>query len=119
MAGLRAAGWRVAFVTNTSSLRRRAIADRLRGAGIDAELMEILTAGRAAGRYLREWHPRASVLLLNSGSIDEDLEGVHLTGHDPMWCSPEEQGKRSTTQSSIERSSSSLAGPPGSEAPQT
>jgi len=80
VARLRAAGWRVSFVTNTSSLTRRAIADRLRLAGIGVELGEILTAGRAAVRYLGERHPGASVLLLNSGSIDEDLEGVHLVG---------------------------------------
>lgn len=79
---LRLAGWSTAFVTNTSSVSRRVIAQRLRTAGIEAESDEILTAARAAAETLRATYPDARCLLLNSGSIDEDLEGVHLVDDD-------------------------------------
>jgi HAD superfamily hydrolase (TIGR01458 family) len=80
VAWVRESGWKVAFVTNTSSLSRSAIAGRLRDAGIELETGEIFTAARAAAGYLRTKYPEARCLLLNSGSVEEDLEGVVLDG---------------------------------------
>jgi len=75
---MRKAGWPTAFVTNTSSMSRRVIAARLLDAGIRAEVEEIFTAPRAAVIYMSEHHPGARCLLLNSGSLGEDLEGLDL-----------------------------------------
>ncbi len=78
VAKLRHQGWPIAFVTNTTSSPRRGIAERLAEAGIAARQEEIFTAPRAAAGFLRRRHPGARCLLLNSGSVEEDLGGVHL-----------------------------------------
>ena len=79
---LRSLGWPLAFVTNTTSLPRRAIAENLRTAGIEVADGEIFTAPRAAAAFLRQQYPEARCLLLNSGSVEEDLQGVNLADGD-------------------------------------
>ncbi|HXY43789.1 MAG TPA: hypothetical protein VEH29_06355, partial [Acidimicrobiales bacterium] len=79
---LRSLGWPLAFVTNTTSLPRRAIAENLRTAGIEVADGEIFTAPRAAAAFLRQQYPEARCLLLNSGSVEADLEGVNVVESD-------------------------------------
>lgn len=77
---VRSAGLGVAFVTNTTSLSRTRIAERLGDAGIAVREEEVVTAARAAAAYLAVHHPASSCLLLNAGSVGDDLEGVRVVG---------------------------------------
>jgi HAD superfamily hydrolase (TIGR01458 family) len=73
---IRDLGWKVAFVTNTTSTPRRGIAERLQAAGFGVAVEEIFTAPRATATYLQAHHPGARCLLVNSGSVEDDLEGI-------------------------------------------
>jgi HAD superfamily hydrolase (TIGR01458 family) len=75
---IREAGLPIVLLTNTTSRTRERIAGTLAAAGFPIEPDEILTAPAAAAAHLREHRPGASCLLLNSGDIDADLEGVPL-----------------------------------------
>jgi HAD superfamily hydrolase (TIGR01458 family) len=75
---IRAGGYPLALLTNTTSRTRASIADTLAAAGFPVGAEEILTAPVIAGAYLREHHPGARCLLLNSGDIAGDLAGVDL-----------------------------------------
>jgi HAD superfamily hydrolase (TIGR01458 family) len=76
---LRAAGLRLALVTNTTSRPRASIAAALAGAGFPVTAGDILTAPAIAAAYLNGHYPGARCLLLNSGQIGADLAGVTLT----------------------------------------
>ena len=75
---LRAAGLPLALVTNNTSRTRAVIAERLAGAGFPVEVDDILTAPAVTAAYLREHYPDARCLLLNSGDVSDDLDGVTL-----------------------------------------
>jgi len=79
---LRAAGWPLALVTNTTSRSRASIAAALAGAGFPVTAADILTAPVIATAYLTGHYPGARCLLLNSGDIGEDLAGVTLAHQD-------------------------------------
>jgi HAD superfamily hydrolase (TIGR01458 family) len=79
---IRKAGLPIALVTNTTSRTRRRIADTLTDAGFPIGPEDVLTAPAATAAHLREHRPDAACLLLNSGDVDEDLEGVRLV-HGP------------------------------------
>ncbi|WP_433282173.1 HAD-IIA family hydrolase [Pseudonocardia xinjiangensis] len=79
---IREAGLPLALVTNTTSRTRRRIADTLTGAGFPIGPDDVLTAPAATAAHLREHRPDAACLLLNSGDVTEDLEGVRLV-HGP------------------------------------
>ncbi|WP_078944665.1 TIGR01458 family HAD-type hydrolase [Streptomyces flavochromogenes] len=78
MKQLRAAGLRLALVTNNTSRTRAAIAARLAALGFPVGAEDILTAPAATAAYLREHFPGARCLLLNSGDVRDDLPGVTL-----------------------------------------
>ena len=78
MERLRAAGLPLALVTNNTSRTRAVIAERLAGAGFPVEADDILTAPAVTAAYLREHYPGARCLLLNSGDVSDDLDGVTL-----------------------------------------
>jgi HAD superfamily hydrolase (TIGR01458 family) len=75
---LRADGYALALVTNTTSRTQASIASTLAGAGFPVITGDILTAPVIAAAYLREHYPGARCLLLNSGDIGEDLAGLAL-----------------------------------------
>jgi HAD superfamily hydrolase (TIGR01458 family) len=79
---LRAAGFPLALVTNTTSRSRASIAGALAETGFPVTADDILTAPVIAAAYLRDHYPGARCLLLNSGDIGEDLAGLTLTRHD-------------------------------------
>ncbi len=81
VAALRDAGYRVRFLTNTTSRTRGSIADALRDAGIAVEDDEIATATSATAAHLRHAHPGRRVLLLDDGPTD-DLGYLDLVGVD-------------------------------------
>ncbi|HEX7995455.1 MAG TPA: HAD-IIA family hydrolase [Streptosporangiaceae bacterium] len=75
---LRADGYPLALVTNTTSRSRASIASTLAGVGFPVTADDILTAPVIAAAYLRVHYSDARCLLLNSGDIGEDLAGLTL-----------------------------------------
>ncbi|MFI1736872.1 HAD-IIA family hydrolase [Streptomyces sioyaensis] len=80
MERLRAAGLPLVLVTNTTSRTRAAVAGRLAREGFPVGADDILTAPTATAAYLRAHHPDARCLLISSGAVGADLEGVELVG---------------------------------------
>ncbi|MEW9520343.1 HAD-IIA family hydrolase [Streptomyces tubercidicus] len=78
MERLRAAGLPLLLVTNTTSRTRAGVAGRLAREGFPVGVDDILTAPAATAAYLRAHHPDARCLLINSGEVRADLEGVEL-----------------------------------------
>ena len=79
---LRLAGVRMRLLTNTTSRPRSEIARSLREAGFDVVDDEIITATSATAQYLARHHPGARCLLLNSGGVGTDLDGVEVVRPD-------------------------------------
>jgi HAD superfamily hydrolase (TIGR01458 family) len=67
------------LVTNTSSRSRRHIADVLSSAGLQVDPSEISTAVSSAALHLSTHYPGATCLVVNEGSLDEDLPDVSQT----------------------------------------
>jgi HAD superfamily hydrolase (TIGR01458 family) len=66
------------LITNTTSRSRASIASALNDTGITVDEHDILTAPVATAAYLRAHHPGARCLLLSSGEIRPELEGVEV-----------------------------------------
>ena len=79
---LRNEGIGIGLVTNTSSKSRREIAGTLTEEGIDVDVPEIFTAVSSAARYLTTRCPAARCLVINEGSLEDDLTGVDIVGPD-------------------------------------
>jgi HAD superfamily hydrolase (TIGR01458 family) len=79
VAELRAAGYRMRFLTNTTSRARQVLSETLAEAGFDIGPGEIFTAAAATAAYLRHAHPGARCFLLTSGEIGSDFDGIALT----------------------------------------
>lgn len=75
---LRAAGLPMVMLTNTTSRTRAWIAATLTEAGFAVTHDQVLTAPALTAAYLTAEHPGAVCLLLNSGDIAADLEGVSV-----------------------------------------
>ncbi|MGW0994568.1 HAD-IIA family hydrolase [Streptomyces sp. NPDC002523] len=75
---IREAGLGIVLVTNTTSRTRASIAATLADAGFPVTAEEILTAPSATAAHLAGAH----CVLLNSGEVTEDLEGITLLGED-------------------------------------
>jgi HAD superfamily hydrolase (TIGR01458 family) len=73
---LRREGHRLRFVTNNTTRSRAALAEELRGMGIELEDGELQTAAAAASRELAG----KRVLALTMPAIVDDLDGVELVG---------------------------------------
>jgi HAD superfamily hydrolase (TIGR01458 family) len=81
MREIRAAGFGVQFLTNTTSRSRASVAAVLRDVGFAVDDDDLLTAGVATAAYLRNHHPEAHCLMLNEGPLD-DLAGIALVDDD-------------------------------------
>ena len=79
---LRAADVPFALVTNTTSRARARIAETLADAGFPVGPDDVVGAPAATAAHLRENHPGAACLLLSSGDVADDLDGVRLVGPD-------------------------------------
>ena len=73
---LRERGHRLRFVTNNTTRSRAALAQELRGIGIELRDEELQTTAYAAARALKG----RRVLALTMHAVVEDLEGVELVG---------------------------------------
>ncbi|MEU6086540.1 HAD-IIA family hydrolase [Streptomyces sp. NPDC047085] len=74
---IREAGLGVVLVTNTTSRTRASISATLADAGFPVSAEEILTAPAATAAHLAG----SRCLLLNSGDVGDDLEGITLVGN--------------------------------------
>ncbi len=79
---LRSADLPFALVTNTTSRTRARIAETLADAGFPVGPDDVLGAPAATAAHLREHHPGASCLLLSSGDVADDLDGIRLVDPD-------------------------------------
>ncbi len=77
---LRDQGIAFGLVTNTSSKPRHEIAAILNEAGMDVSASQIFTAVSSAALFLATRYPDARCLVINEGSLDEDLVGVEMAG---------------------------------------
>lgn len=82
VATLRAAGFAVGFLTNTTSRPRRVIHQRLLDYGFAIDAAEISTALRAGAAFARE-QGLARVAPFVPGAACEDLAGLELTQEQP------------------------------------
>jgi len=83
VATLRARGYQVGFVTNTTSRSRRLLVERLAGCGVPAREDEICTALRAGAEHLAaEGFTRVSALVPQAAL--EDLAAFEITEQDPQ-----------------------------------
>ncbi len=79
VAAARAAGMRVAYVTNNASRPPSAVAERLTGLGIPAEPDEVVTSAQAAARVLAERVPAGSlVLVVGTAALADEVRRVGL-----------------------------------------
>lgn len=78
MERLRADALPFALVTNTTSRTRASIAATLAAEGFPVGVDDILTAPAATAAHLREHHPGARCLLINTGDVRDDLVGLTL-----------------------------------------
>ncbi len=70
------------LATNTTSLTRSGVADRLVTAGFAVTSEDILTAPLATAVHLRTQHPGARVFLLSTGDLEDDLTGIDIVGEE-------------------------------------
>lgn len=75
---LRAADVPLRFLTNTTSITRAGIVQRLAAAGIETADDEVFTAPVATAAWIARHHPRARCHLLNSGDLGDDLGALHV-----------------------------------------
>ncbi len=80
----RAAGLDLRFLTNTTSISRAGIAERLNGAGMSVQEDEIFSAPAATASWLRTNRAEARCYLINSGDLGHDLDGVDFVGSDEV-----------------------------------
>jgi HAD superfamily hydrolase (TIGR01450 family) len=79
VAAARAAGMRMAFVTNNASRRPAVVAAHLTELGIPAAPDDVVTSGQAAVRWLRQrLAPGSAVLVLGSAGLAEEVEAAGL-----------------------------------------
>jgi len=81
VAALRASNRRVAFVSNRGNMSRTMCLDKLRRAGVEAELDEIVLASTVAARFLKRHYPDAAVWTLGDPGLAQELadHGVRLS----------------------------------------
>jgi HAD superfamily hydrolase (TIGR01450 family) len=81
LAGVRAAGARVVFLTNNPLRSAAGYAQRLRGLGVQAEEQEVVTPLAVLTGYLRQRHPGAAVLTVAEPLVDQKLRvaGIAVT----------------------------------------
>lgn len=80
LAGARAAGARIMFVTNNASMTPSDVASGLRGLGVPADANEVLTSSMAAAQLLADRLPAASrVLVVGGAGLRGPLETHGLT----------------------------------------
>ncbi|HET6939325.1 MAG TPA: HAD-IIA family hydrolase [Nocardioides sp.] len=79
VATVRAAGMRVAFITNNAARPPTAVAEHLRELGVQADAEDVVTSAQAAARLLEErLGPGAPVVVLGAGGLVEAVSAAGL-----------------------------------------
>ncbi len=79
LADVRAAGMRLAFITNNASRPPEAVAEHLRELGVDAKTEDVVTSAQAAARLVSErFGSGARVVCLGADGLREALEAEGL-----------------------------------------
>ena len=76
--GLKGAGIPFKYVTNNSSARPVAVADRLLAMGIEASADDVCTSAQAAARHASELYPGGKVVLIGEDGLAAELEAAGL-----------------------------------------
>lgn len=80
LAGARAAGVRLAFVTNNASRTSATVAEHLNGVGVEAKAQDVITSAQAAASMLAKQLPGGSrVLVVGGAGLREALTEIGLT----------------------------------------
>jgi HAD superfamily hydrolase (TIGR01458 family) len=79
---LRERGVPFLVATNATSVPRSALAEKLRGTGLDVDESRVVTAPVLTASYLRANHPGARCFLVGEPDIRGELEGVTLVDGD-------------------------------------
>lgn len=66
------------YLTNTTTLTRRQIAEALSDAGINVRPDEVITAAALTADYVRSHYPGARCYLINSGDVTDDMPGLDI-----------------------------------------
>ena len=84
LSALQAAGMPYRLLTNTTTVSRASLGERLRGLGLQVADEALITAPVATAAYLRRNHPRARCYLIAKGDVADDLRaaGVELAPDD-------------------------------------
>ncbi len=71
-------GYRVAFITNTTTMSRATLAQRLQQIGLPVRESQIVTAPAATASYIRQHFPGKRCWLLTKGDTAVDFAGIEL-----------------------------------------
>jgi HAD superfamily hydrolase (TIGR01458 family) len=71
-------GYRLRFLTNTTTLSCATLTQRLRQIGLPVEQQQIITAPVATASYIRQHYPGKRCWLLSKGDTEVDFAGITL-----------------------------------------
>ncbi len=71
-------GYRTCFVTNTTTMARATLAQRLQNIGLPITEEQLVTAPVATANYIRQHYPGKRCWVLTKGNTTADFEGIEL-----------------------------------------
>jgi HAD superfamily hydrolase (TIGR01458 family) len=71
-------GYETCFVTNTTTLARQTLCQRLQQIGLPVEEQRLITAPVATANYIRQHFPGKRCWVLSKGDTASDFEGIEL-----------------------------------------
>ncbi len=71
-------GYEMCFVTNTTTLARQTLSQRLQEIGLPIEEKRLMTAPVATANYIRQHFPGKRCWVLSKGDTASDFEGIEL-----------------------------------------
>ncbi|MDB5754998.1 MAG: hypothetical protein JWR56_1426 [Massilia sp.] len=88
LAGLRAAGYGIRFLTNGSSVSRQKMVALLEQAGIEADSSEVFTAATTVAHYLRHGDTPRRLFVIGSDELRDEI--TRTAGNAIRWVGPAE-----------------------------
>ena len=71
-------GYRTCFVTNTTTVSRATLAQRLAAIGLPLSEQQVITAPVATANYIRQHYPGKRCWVLSKGDTEADFAGIDL-----------------------------------------
>src|SRR5437868_3937809 len=78
LAWLKQRGYATCFVTNTTTLARAALAQRLQAIGLPIDEQHLITAPVATANYIRQHYPGKRCWVLTKGDTAAEFAGIEL-----------------------------------------